>query len=121
MDDRQIIALYDQRDERAIAETASKYGSYCFSIAYNILISHEDSEECVNDTWLKTWRSIPLQRPNCLKAYLAQITKNLAINRYNAKKSGKWGNGEIALAFDEIDIFLAGSSDIASEVDRQNS
>lgn len=118
MDDGQIIAFYNQRNEKAIDETAAKYGSYCFSIAYNILASHEDSEECVNDTWLRTWHSIPPQCPNCLKTFLSKITRNLSLDRYKAKKRSKRGGGELALALDEIDEFIAGSSDVASELER---
>ena len=63
MDDRQIIALYNERSEAALSETAKKYGRYCRSIAYNILSNEEDCEECVNDTWLKAWEAIPPQCP----------------------------------------------------------
>ena len=87
--DSQIIALYDARDERAIAETAAKYGSFCTSIALNILQNLQDAEECVNDTWLRTWNSIPPARPNVLKAYLGRITRNLALDKYKAARREK--------------------------------
>ena len=82
MDDQMIVELYWQRSSDAIAETAKKYGSYCHRIAYNILASTEDSEECVNDTYLKVWDSIPPNRPNRFAAYLGKITRHLALNRY---------------------------------------
>jgi len=63
MDDQSIINLYWAREERAIEETEKKYGSYCRSIARNILRNRADEEECLNDTWLKTWNSLPPQRP----------------------------------------------------------
>ena len=69
MQDNQIIALYNARDERAIIETNRKYGGYCTSIAQNILHNMQDSEECVNDTWLITWNSIPPVCPPVLKHY----------------------------------------------------
>lgn len=77
MNDSEIIELYRQRDENAILETDIKYSTYCFSIANNILSNHEDSEECVNDTWLRTWNTIPPQCPKNLKLFLAKITRNL--------------------------------------------
>ncbi|MBE6677042.1 MAG: sigma-70 family RNA polymerase sigma factor [Clostridia bacterium] len=111
--DSQIIALYDARDERAIAETAAKYGSFCTSIALNILQNLQDAEECVNDTWLRTWNSIPPARPNVLKAYLGRITRNLALDKYKAARREKRGCGEIEVAFDEISEITA--SDYALE------
>lgn len=115
MDDRQIIALYQQRDETAIKETSDKYGNYCFSIAYNILACKQDSEECINDTWLQTWNSIPPQNPFSLKAYLAKITRNLSLNRYNEKKNQRHGGGEPTAVLDEMEEFLAGTTDVESE------
>ena len=64
MDDLRIIELYFERDEQAIKETDAKYGKLCHSIAYNILNNHKDSEECVNDTYMNAWRSMPSHRPN---------------------------------------------------------
>ena len=76
MEDREIIALYWDRDERAITETDAKYGNYCFTVAENILGRREDSEECVNDTWLRAWNAIPPKRPMVLRTFLAKITRN---------------------------------------------
>lgn len=91
MEDSKIIALYFARSETAIAETQQKYGAYCSAIAYNILASFEDAEECVSDTWLKTWDSIPPAKPERLKGYVGRITHNLAINRYRAGGAKKRG------------------------------
>ena len=74
MDDNGIIALYNERDEQAIAETDKKYGNYCLTIAFNVLSVREDSEECVNDAYLKVWNTIPPTVPQCLKAFLGKIT-----------------------------------------------
>ena len=82
MEDEKILALYQSRNESAIAETDRKYGSYCGAIAYNILMSYEDSDECVQDTWLKTWNAIPPEVPRRLKSFVGRITHNLAIDRY---------------------------------------
>ena len=81
MDDTQIIDLFFSRSENAIKATESKYGQYCKTIAYNILRDINDSEECVNDTYLQTWNSIPPIRPNNFKAFLARITRNLSLNK----------------------------------------
>lgn len=119
MDDLQIIELYNQRDETAIRETDIKYGRYCFGIAYNILSDAQDAQECVNDTWLKTWNSIPPQKPNCLKLFLAKIARNLSLDCYKKKHREKRGGGEIALALEEVDAFLAGSTDVSSELEQK--
>ncbi|MBP3922436.1 MAG: sigma-70 family RNA polymerase sigma factor [Ruminiclostridium sp.] len=102
MDDNAIIELFWQRSDNAIEETDKKYGAYCFAIADNILHSREDSEECVNDTYLNVWNCIPPQRPTRLRCFLARITRNLSFNRYNAKMSKKRGGGEMPLILDEL-------------------
>ena len=85
MDDKQIVELYWQRNEQAIAETAAKYETYCMKISQNILSDRADSEENVNDTYLHAWEAIPPQRPAILSAFLGRIARNLALNRYKAK------------------------------------
>ena len=103
MEDHDIIALYFARDERAVRETADKYGSYCASIAMNILTSREDTEECLNDTWLRAWGSIPPTRPNVLRVFLGKITRNLALDKYKARTAEKRLGGEFAMSLDELD------------------
>ena len=101
MDDLDIIELYFAREEKAISETQAKYGSYCQKISMNILGNAEDAEECVNDTWLKAWNSIPPERPGVLRLFLGRITRNLAIDRYRAnRKSGR--NRELELSLEEL-------------------
>ena len=102
MDDKQILDLYWARSERAISETADKYGRYCHSIAYNILHSAEDSEECVNETWLKAWGNIPPKRPDRFPVFLGKITRNLSLNRYKRYNAEKRGGGQTALALHEL-------------------
>ena len=82
MDDSRIIDLYFARSEQAISETKLKYGRYCRYIAYSILRSDEDSEECVNDTYLRTWNEIPPKRPKSLQTFLGKITRNLSLNKW---------------------------------------
>ena len=101
MEDAQIIALYWSRDGEAIRQTDEKYGAYCFTIAQRIVQSHEDSEECVNDTWLRAWNAMPPERPDYLKLFLAAITRNLSLDRLKERKTAKRGGGAAALALDE--------------------
>ena len=93
MEDEKIVQLYWDRDERAIPETAAKYGSYCTSIAQNILGSAEDAEECVNDTYISAWNSIPPHRPGNLCTFLGKLTRNLSLNRYRYNTAHKRGGG----------------------------
>ena len=76
-----IVALYWARDEKAIAETAAKYGAYCHAIAWQILQSREDAEESVNDTWVGAWGSMPPHRPELLSAFLGKITRRVSLKR----------------------------------------
>lgn len=115
MEDSQIIELYWQKSEDAIKETDRKYRAYCFSIANHILCNTQDSEECVNDTWLHVWNAIPPQKPNVLSAFLAKITRNLSFNRFQARSAQKRGGGEIVLVLDELAECLSGESDVESE------
>lgn len=82
MDDAKIVQLYWDRNEQAISATADKYGNYCAAIAKNILGNSQDTEECVNDTYLNAWNSMPPHRPNILATFLGKITRNLALNKY---------------------------------------
>ena len=82
MEDSQIVELYWARSEQAIAETSDKYGSYLRSISWNILRSHGDAEECVNDTYLRTWNAIPPARPSALQVWLGRIARNLSLDRW---------------------------------------
>lgn len=102
MDDKQIVDLYWSRDEAAVRETAAKYGSYCGRVAGGILADWQDVEECVSDTWLGAWNAMPPHRPSVLSTFLGKITRRISINRWNGKKAGKRGNGEIPLALDEL-------------------
>ena len=105
--DQKIIDLYFARSEDAIAETDRQYGRYCRAVADSILRCHEDTEECVNDTYLQTWNSIPPTRPFSLKAYLGKITRNLAIHRWEKASADKRGGGEIPLVLSELSECLS--------------
>lgn len=102
MEDRQIVALYWDRSEQAIAETADKYGSYLTAIACRILNDREDARECVNDTYQAAWDSIPPNRPAVLSAYLAKLTRRAAMKVWRGRDTRKRGGGETALSLDEL-------------------
>lgn len=102
MDDNKIIELYWDRSEQAISETSKKYGRYCHYIAYSILHNDEDSEECVNDTYLRAWDSIPPQRPNKLQTFLGKITRNLSLNKWEKLSAEKRGAGQTSFILDEL-------------------
>ena len=101
MTDSDIIRLFFDRDEQAIAETAEKYGRYCMTIARDILASEQDAEECVSDVYLKVWNSIPPDAPASLKAYIAVLTRRLSINRYHEGKAQK-RNRDFDLSLEEL-------------------
>ena len=118
MDDEKIIELYFTRSEDAITETDKKYGGACRSTAYGILGSHEDSEECVNDTYMKVWNVIPPQRPAKLGSFVMRIVRNLAIDIYKKRNAVKNRNGYNTVSFDEISEFLPVSENVESIADR---
>ncbi|MUU13016.1 MAG: hypothetical protein EP146_17850 [Oscillibacter sp.] len=91
MEDTEIIDLYWQRDQRAIDETHGKYGGFLAGIAWNILRSHSDAEECVNDTYLRTWNAIPPARPSAFRAWLGRIVRNLSLDRWKQSRTAKRG------------------------------
>ncbi|MBQ2916180.1 MAG: RNA polymerase sigma factor [Clostridia bacterium] len=101
MEDNQIVDLYWARSDTAITETEKKYGRYCHYIAYRILSSDEDAKEIVNDTYFKMWNTIPPKRPSSLKSYVGMISRQLALDAYEAKNTQKRG-GQIPLVLDEL-------------------
>ena len=112
MEDQKIIDLFLARDESALLNASAKYGAYLYRVANNIADSKEDTEECVNDTLLKAWNSIPPQIPKNLKAYLAKIARNLALDRFDAKNAQKRGGGQVSEVLDELSDCVAGMEDI---------
>jgi len=116
MQAEQIIELYWNKDERAITESDRHYGAYCRHIAMNILNSREDAEECVNDTWYRTWESIPPQRPNSLAAFFGRIVRNLSISRYRSSHAQKRFDG-ITTLLSELDECIPARSSVAQEVE----
>ena len=119
MDDTKIVQLYWDRDEQAIPATADKYGNYCASIAKNILGNKEDAEECVNDTYMNAWNSMPPHRPSILSTFLGKIVRNLSFNRYKHNTADKRGGGELPLVLDELSDLVSGKDDVEQEIDRK--
>ncbi len=117
MTDRQIVDLYWQRSERAIAETDTKYGRYCYAIAYNILANTQDSEECVNDTWMSAWNAMPSKRPDRLNPFLGRITRNGAISKALKQSTQKRGGGDMPLALDELDECIPSGYALETELE----
>ena len=117
--DSQIVQLYWDRDERAIPETAAAYGGYCYTIAHNILGSTQDAEECVNDTWLRTWNSIPPHRPVTLSPFLGRITRNLALHLFQRTHAQKRGGSALDLVFEELADCVSGGESAEQVVDEQ--
>lgn len=97
MDDKEIIELYFARDPNGILETERKYGALCQKVSYNILGNREDAEECVSDTYMAAWNSIPPQRPGLLKAYLMKIVRNFSLMRVRERSAQKHGEGSFPL------------------------
>ena len=104
MDDMEIIALFEQRKEEAVAAAARKYGGYCQTIAQNLL-GFEDAEECVSDTWLAAWNRIPPARPASLRAFLGRITRTISISRFRSLHAQKRGVG-LTLLLSELEDCL---------------
>lgn len=119
MEDEQIIDLYWKRDEDAIRATADTYGSYCYQIALRITENPEDASECVNDTYMNAWNTIPPHRPNRLSTFLGKITRNTALNLLKQQSAQKRGSGQTVLALAELEECIPsplGLEQIADEI-----
>ncbi len=113
MEDQRIIELYFARLESAIAETDKKYGSACRRLSENILSNPQDAEECVSDTYLAAWNTIPPTRPDPLSAYLYRITRNLSLKRYR-DKTAACRNSHYDISLEELSETL-GTDDTSEE------
>lgn len=117
MEDREIVDLYLNRDSSAIDESDIKYGSKLHNTAYRILFSHEDSDECVNDTYYSAWKSIPPAVPKLLGAYLISITRNISISRLRERCADKRGKGEYNLVFEELTDIISSQNKPDAEIE----
>lgn len=119
MEDSKILDLYFARDQQAVAETDRKYGAYCFTLANSILNNEQDAEEAVNDTYLKTWNTIPPHRPTVFRLFLAKITRNLSFTRWRKLSAEKRGGGEMALVLEELSGCIAAPGSVEDNLNRK--
>ena len=119
MDDTQIVELYWARKESAIEETEAKYGSYCRSIAGNILNNQDDAEECVNDTWLGAWNSMTPHRPSVLSTFLGKLTRRISIDKWRRATAKKRGDGQLPLVLSELEDCVSDGKSIEEETERK--
>lgn len=119
MDDKQIVDLYWERNEKAISATAAKYGGYCYSVANNILNNRADAEECVNDTYLSAWNSIPPHRPSVLSTFLGKITRRISIDKWRKSGAEKRGGGQTAVVLDELSECIPDKNSVEQAVEAQ--
>ncbi len=119
MDDTQIVELYWARKESAIEETETKYGSYCRSIAQNILHNPDDAEESVNDTWLDAWNSMPPHRPSVLSTFLGKLTRRISIDKWRRLNAKKRGDGQMPLVLAELEDCISDGKSIEEETERK--
>ena len=117
MTDQTIVDLFWRRSEDAIQATVQKYGKYLTKIAMNVLNCREDSEECVNDTYLAAWKQIPPDRPQKLLPYLGRITRCLSLNRYDYLKAQK-RNGEFTVQLTELEECLSAPDTIENQYEQ---
>ena len=115
VEDTQIIELYWNRNQQAVSESSIKYGAMLARISFGILHSNEDSEECVNDTYLKAWDSIPPQKPGSLPAYLGRIVRNISINRWHENHTTKRSGATVMLS--ELSECIPSADSVQDEVE----
>lgn len=119
MEDHEIIKLFNARSEDAVRAVSEKYGRLCAAVSRNILQNDQAVEECVNDTFLKAWESIPPAKPKNLSAYLARIAKNISINRWKNDRREKRGGSGIDQVFEELEGFAAGKGSVEDDTERR--
>lgn len=116
MDDKLITDLLFERSEQAVEELTKKYGRMLNALAYNILGDERDAEECVNDTYLGVWNSIPPRRPDSLAAYVTALARNTAISRYH-RLTAKKRNSFYDTALEELEACLPAIETAESELE----
>ena len=115
MEDQEIIELFFARSEQAIAQLQNKYGKRCLKAAGNILNNRLDAEECVNDSYLAVWNTIPPQSPDPLLTYVCHIVRNLSIKRYHANSARK-RNSHYDIALDELEECIQTGETVENEI-----
>lgn len=115
---KRIIELYFERDERAIEETEIEYGKLIRQLSRSLLNSDRDVEECINDTYLQVWNTIPPNRPDSLKAYICKIARNLSLNRLKYLHAEKRYSGQIDTILDELNEIIPSNENVEEAVER---
>lgn len=118
MEDADIVELYLERNEQAIQETEKTYGGFCYSISFNILRIREDAEECVNDSYLQAWNSIPPARPKNFKSWIGKVVRNLSINKWKYIHRIK-RSSETTVLLDELDECMPINESVEDIIDRK--
>ena len=116
LEDCEIIDLLFERSEQAITELILKYETAVRKVAFHVLGDSQDVEECVNDTWLQVWDTVPPQRPNSLGAYSCKLAKNISLNRYHANTAQK-RNSFYDAALDELEGTVPALASVETEYD----
>ncbi len=119
MQDNEIVKLYLERDDSAISQTEEKYSGYCRAIAGRILVDTRDVDECLNDTYLRAWNSIPPKKPQNLAVYLGKIVRNLSFDRYRKMNAEKRGGTQTKLILDELSEITNGTDETYENVNRR--
>ena len=119
MDDAQIIESFFRRDPAAIDALQQRYGKRCLAAACHILPDSRDAEECVSDVWLRLWNAIPPERPRSLAAYIATVTRRVALDKCDYNKAAQ-RRSDLTLAFDELEGCLSGPDEAQAAVERQD-
>jgi len=119
MEDQRIIELFEQRKESAVSVAHSKYGNYCFKIAWNVLKDEEDVKECVNDTWMRVWDLIPPQKPLHLSSFLGKITRNLALDKYRKSNAAKRSFPYLCQPIEELEEIIPSQKCLDENINHQ--
>ncbi len=119
MEDEKIVELLLERNEEGIVQMQKKYNKYCSAVAKRIVANYEDAEECVNDTWLRAWNSIPPRQPENLAGYLAKIVRNLAISCYKKQHTIKRGGDSVTMALDELSDCISDGKRVEERMERR--
>ena len=119
MNDKEIVRLFFDRNQDALDELEKKYGSYCNTIAKNILGNSEDAAECINDAYHSLWNSIPPNKPENLAAYIGKIVRNLSFDRYKHLTAEKRGGNTIDLVLDELSEIVSGKESVEQEINKK--
>ena len=119
MKDEQIVDLLFQREEAGLAACRDKYERYLSSVGRRILSAEEDVEECVSDTYLAAWNSIPPAKPGNLGTWLGKVMRRKSIDRVRRESAEKRKETAASVSFEELSAILADGADFTEELEAQ--